>query len=170
MTQTKEERVIDKSTWPAGPWKDEPDRVEFEAYGFPCLITRQVTGHLCGYVGMPPGHPWHGQGYSADALDGVEVHGGLTYASACKGDVCHVPKPGEPDNVFWLGFDMAHYGDFRPADSGRFLPEVLLGPREGGVYRDIPYVRAQCERLALQARARAVAEGQPDFPHGRGDL
>jgi hypothetical protein len=70
------ETKIDRTNWPPGPWDNEPDRIEFEHAGFPCLITRQALGHLCGYVAVPPGHKAHGRDY--DALD-VSVHGGLTY-------------------------------------------------------------------------------------------
>lgn len=98
---------------PPGPWVDEPDRVEWRHRGLPCLITRQPEqGHLCGYVAVPPGHPWHGVHYRE--LSEVYVHGGLTYADPCFENVCHVPQQGEPDNVWWFGFDCAHYGDLPP--------------------------------------------------------
>jgi hypothetical protein len=40
-------------------WDNEPDRVEFESLGLPCLIVRNPFGALCGYVGVPEGHPWY---------------------------------------------------------------------------------------------------------------
>jgi hypothetical protein len=122
---------IDKSKWGPGPWQDEPDRVLFEAHGFPCLIVRVPhSGHLCGYVAVPPGHPWHGKGYDdVRTKDGEwpDAHGGLTYAGACSGTICHVPKPGEPDDVWWLGFDHAHCGDSSPFDSMRTSYPCLSG-------------------------------------------
>lgn len=133
---------IDKSKWGSGPWQDEPDRVEFEHLGFPCLIVRVPHGALCGYVAVPPGHPWHRRCYQT--LDSeVDVHGGLTYSSECAGDVCHQSKPGEPDDVWWLGFDHAHWGDFVPG---------IKSSRSQARYRTIDYVRDQCERLTLQAK------------------
>lgn len=74
--------------------------------GFACLIRRTNIGIWCGYVAVPPGHPWHGKHY--DAVD-ADVHGGLTYAEPCSGEICHVPQPGESDDVWWLGFDCGHY-------------------------------------------------------------
>ncbi len=57
-------------------------------------------GHWCGYAAIEPGHPWHGRHY--DDVP-AEAHGGLTYSDRCTGSVCHVPKPGEPDDVWWIG-------------------------------------------------------------------
>lgn len=155
LKKKEEEYRTNAAKLPPGPWTDEPNRVEFEHKGVPCLMVRQPGGwHWCGYAAVPPGHPWHGKGY-----DGVEVdiHGGLTFADACGGLVCHVPKPGEPDNVWWFGFDCAHFDDLRPMD------RVLLGdrfsfPGDPDTYRDAHYVRAQCKRLAEQIlAAREVA-------------
>lgn len=138
---------IDKAAWGPGPWANEPDRVEFEAHGFPCLIRRTDMGILCGYVAVPPGHPWHGKGY--DDVP-AEVHGGLTYSEACAGDVCHVPKPGTPDNVWWLGFDHGHYDDLMPATAAR-IPSM----RQMSTYKTVDYVKDGCESLARQAAEAA---------------
>lgn len=165
----------DKTAWGDGPWQAEPDKEQFtdELTGLPCLIKRNGSGALCGYVGVAEGHPWFGQnyywpsGYDADgnevalppalqALSDVSVHGGLTYSGFCQpGDqaktICHVPAPGEPDRVWWLGFDCAHGGDLTPAYQ-HHLPANL---RRGDVYRDLAYVKAQCAGLAAQAKAAA---------------
>ena len=114
-----------------GPWTGEPDKIQFqdEATGMACLVKRAGL-HLCGYVGVPPGHPFFGLGPGdciapgcgmADCYEGdhsvdsaVRVHGGLTYAAPCQEEhergICHVADPGEP-NLWWLGFDCAHGGD-----------------------------------------------------------
>lgn len=134
--------VIDKSSWPRGPWDQEPDRKEFVASGFPCLMQRHVKyGNWCGYVAVPPGHPAHGKDYN-DIV--CRVHGGLTYGSLCEGHICHVPKPGEPDNVFWLGFDCAHAGDFSPGMNQSYAKLI------GETYRDEAYVEAETRALATQ--------------------
>lgn len=52
--------IYDKSDWGDGPWQGEPDRVEWRLLGFKCLILRGPMGTLCGYVGVPPGHPCYG--------------------------------------------------------------------------------------------------------------
>ncbi len=70
---------IDRSTWGSGEWDNEPDRKCWMHHGVPCLILRHPTvGHLCGYIGLLPDHPWHKKHYNA--ID-AECHGGLTSAS-----------------------------------------------------------------------------------------
>lgn len=99
----------DKTDWPDGPWKDEPDKVQWpdESTGLPCLIVRNDCGAWCGYVGVPDSHPLFGVGYddAHDRNDAISVHHGLTFASSCQigrpeaEGVCHVPAPGESDNL-----------------------------------------------------------------------
>lgn len=155
QTSNEEKKTIDKGSWGPGPWQDEPDRLEFEAHGFPCLIRRSETsGALCGYVGVPPGHPWHGKDH--DAID-ADVHGGLTYSNARQGDICHVPKPGEPEDVHWLGFDCAHCFDVMPRIDALVASVAIRAPKPfTDIYRCIEYVGSEVESLALQAR-KAVA-------------
>lgn len=156
------EKKIDKSAWGPGPWQEEPDRVEWRAHGFPVLMVRQPeAGHWCGYVGVPPGHPWFGKrgdDWEDPTFRGVDVHGGITYSDACRGEVCHIPAPGEPDDVWWHGFDCAHYNDISP---GRAAREQGLGLAPWPAppmasYKDVAYVRRQAERLAEQAREVAA--------------
>jgi hypothetical protein len=142
--------TIDKSSWPRGPWDDEPDKVQWPdaATGLPCLIVRSPFGALCGYVGVPPGHPLHGKRYDDDAVN-VGVHGGLTFSGACSEGsedhgVCHKPAPGEPDDVYWFGFDCAHCYDLMPNMA------TLYELNTGGAYRDRAYVEDQCRALAAQ--------------------
>lgn len=155
--------TIDKSGWPPGPWLDEPDKLQFThaMTRLPCLLLRDPRGgDLCGYVGVPPGHPWHGRPEHEITAAVVGVHGGeITFAGGCQpGDVataiCHVPEPGEPDQVWWLGFDCGHALDIKPAEPRYIWPEGL--PRAG--YRDLVYVRRQCGRLARQAMRAVVWE------------
>jgi len=135
---------IDKSGWPRGPWDTEPDKAQWvdPTTGLDCLIHRNRMGALCGYVGLPPDHPLHGA--DCDTVD-VKVHGGLTYSDRCQdtGDesrgICHVSEPGRPHDVWWLGFDCAHWQDRLPGLN-------LSGP----VYRDVGYVKAEVEWLAAQ--------------------
>jgi hypothetical protein len=146
--QTIEYRTLDKTNWGAGPWQDEPDKIQYEDAdtGLPCLITRSPhMGNLCGYVGIAEGHPFFGVEYTD--IDLV-AHGDVNFSSFCQTDgseaqrVCHVPGPGEPDRVWWFGFDCAHAGsDMMPA---------IPTPRHWGTYRDLPYVREQIKSLAAQ--------------------
>lgn len=156
--------VIDKTGWERGEWDLEPDKVQWqdEATGLPCLIVRGPSGALCGYVGVPVGHPWHGADYDSCGRyspkpEGYEpdwypdVHGGLTYASGCNHPddqargICHVPGDGEPDDTWWLGFDCAHAGDHCP----KYSAYSTRWPDDA--YRDIDYVRGECQKLAKQA-------------------
>jgi hypothetical protein len=136
-----------------GPWVDEVNRLEWEAYGLPCLITRNtLLGHLCGYVAVPPAHPLHGLDCDeACQRAGLVVHGGLNYAQRCDGRVCHVAKPGEPDDVWWFGFHCATGFDLLPY----LCPRISRGAREMMRYRDMNFVRVECEALALQLLAAA---------------
>ncbi len=158
--------TIDKSAWGHGPWQDEPDKLQFidEATDLDCLVVRGPQGALCGYVGVPPEHPWHGKSYgdkvrepAEDEWSGnidsiVDVHGGLTYSDSCneaaaedKG-ICHVPVPGRPGDVWWFGFDCAHYMDFAP----RMRANVGVAFGDDETYRTVGYVRGECARLAAQ--------------------
>lgn len=127
----------------SAPWLGEPHRKEWRYKGLDCLIVRNwVGGALCGYVAVPASHPYHGMGFEDvhRINDDLAVHGGLTYASLCHGTICHEAKPGDADNVWWLGFDCAHYGDWSP----------LMLSLSDETYRDISYVMAETERLAEQ--------------------
>jgi len=102
----------------------------------------------------------------------VEVHGGLTYANACSGHICHVPKQGEPDDVWWFGFDTSHAGDFSPEldliirkcggrrdvepyDHDRAIALHAVDWSAADVYRTLDYVQQETNRLADQLAVRA---------------
>lgn len=131
--------VIDKSKWPPGPWHEEPDFESFRSHGLHCLIIRiRNSGHLCGYVGVPPGHPMHGKHYSD--IEGIEIHGGLTYSDAL--NKIFKPEPG----AHYFGFDCAHYFDLSPG----MLALLGLPPGRDGTYRTFGFVREEVKRLAAQ--------------------
>jgi hypothetical protein len=171
MTDTAERSytTVDKSTWGPGPWQDEPDKLQWidEATGLDCLISRGPSGALCGYVGVPPEHPYHGVAYGGQGWDDnaapdniIEVHGGLTYSAACQETddestgICHVPAPGHPDDVWWLGFDCAHSGDVTPASDARLMEIDRMPTRfPGDTYRTLGYVQRECRQLAQQLTA-----------------
>ena len=98
------------------PWEEEPDHAEWvqEPSGYKCRIMRnEITGALCGYVGIPKEHRFWGVSYcgeneEVDAIS-VDVHGGLTYSA--EGD----------DGWWYFGFDTSHAGDFAPK-----IVELLL--------------------------------------------
>ncbi len=161
--KTLEYRTVDKSSWPRGQWDTEPDKKQWkdEATGLPCLIVRGGGGALCGYVGVGPDHPLYEKDESfAYSLCDIDVHGGLTFSDHCADTddesrhVCHKPEPGEPDHVWWLGFDCSHCHDIRPKD----LNKWWAGPSSGGEsYKSIGYVELHVRRLASQLSAMAVS-------------
>lgn len=150
--EASEDYRVDRTGWAAGPWDSEPDRMEFRTTsGLPGLIVRSWTsGSLCGYVAVPPGHPAYEQPYGDVEVD---VHGGLTYGAHCMvdGPICHTPQAGEPDDVYWLGFDTAHADDRSPGMEARYRKMGIRPGLFGDVsYRDLAYVRAEVESLAGQ--------------------
>lgn len=153
--------TADKTGWGDGPWQHEPDKEQWAdpATGLPCLVKRNMFGSLCGYVGVSEGHPWFGK--DAGDID-ADAHGGLNYADFCEDGpeahtICHIPGPGEPDRVYWVGFDCGHAWDLQPgmmaSQRGILPPDLLAHFRESTTYRDITYVKAWCARLAAQAKA-----------------
>ena len=176
--ETRAYHTMDKTTWGSGPWQSEPDKLQWqdEATGLPCLVVRNWRGNLCGYVGVPSSHPAHGKPYSTwnydydgnklpttavvEAINNIEVHGGLTFASGCgHGDdestgVCHVPAAGEPDDAHWFGFDCAHSWDLSPGHAASY-PQFCCDDTE---YRTLPYVQDECRELARQLAALAVLD------------
>lgn len=121
--------------WGPGPWASEPDRDQWTdpTTGLKCLARRHgFTGHWCGYVAIPEGHPWHQVEYTD--LPSIEVHWGVNYSDHMEGE-----------SGWWVGFDCAHLGDLSPHE----IVNDDYGLREG-VYRDLRFVRSECTRLAEQ--------------------
>lgn len=159
-------------------WRTETVPAPWTHEGFDCAIVRQSElGHLCGYVRIPGGHPLFGVAYDDPvpeslaevaktvedgpigkrgvmdvflrALSGemkagmlLDVHGGVNFSRAIEAPDDYLP-PG-----FWYGFDCAHADDLMPWMHERYPDLLRFGKR--GVYRDVPYVRAECESLARQ--------------------
>jgi len=116
--------------------------------GYEWEVTGNGIGYRCGYVRIPPGHPWHGK--REEDVD-ASVHGGLTFAEP---DLdC---GKGGADDAWWLGFDCAHAGDAQdPSLAGRTVYSVVpyfpdpLGLT--GTVRTTEYVTGECRRLIEQA-------------------
>jgi hypothetical protein len=151
--------TLDKSEWGDGAWQDEPDKVQWtdEETGFPCLAVRNRLGAWCGYVGVDASHRCYEKDY--DDVE-VRVHGGLFAAKCDEGpeesSICHVPEPGQPDNVWWLGFDCGHAQDLIPEMRARYRQlsaetgVSLFNDPQGEEYRTLDYVRAEVRSLAGQ--------------------
>ena len=140
-----------------GPWSHEPNETEWEAYDLPCCIIRDSwSGHLCGYVGVPKGHPFYGKDYSLEILVFSETgtgyflpkvgwctseyfslpfsaHGGLTFA-----------EKGKDNDFWWFGFDCAHKGDLQP----KMVDANVIPLNPNDVYRDWNYVISETNALA----------------------
>lgn len=150
ITETR----VDKSGWADGPWRKEPDRLQWldEFTGLPCLVLRHLgRGYLRGYVAIPPGHPFHGRG-TAD-LPMFAVHfGEITYSgTGAPGGVGYTIVPGDDPpcwigDAWWIGFHGGHAGDICPRDPATF---------DGAEYRTLGYLTANCSGLAIQLAAYA---------------
>ena len=138
---------MDKTEWGPGPWQTEPDEASWtdERTGLACHALRHdFTGTWCGYVGVPPGHPFFGWGYREHVeiqdgdlecdIDDVDVIGSFIYAlqgGAERGTIelgmvlrCHcgitwsgdLPWSDEPEatRLWWFGFDTSHAWDYAP--------------------------------------------------------
>jgi len=156
---------------------------------FPCAIWENSLGALCGYVGIPSGHPWYGD----SKLDQVDVHGGITYTQhevvghpamiAMLEDRAererNLPLSDDlPPLTYmqrWLQKEREQTGERRgyPYDTGldiwwigfdcAHLGDLVPGSSSssGGVYRDEEYVRSEIKGLLAQAAdAQQNAVGQ----------
>ena len=175
MKRRERHNLINKSEWREGPWMEEPDRVDWVFEGMMCRAERQDNrGHLCGYIGVPPGHPTHGHGYDDDETNYIEIHGGVTFGNHFNaGDedeqfaelLRHWEQEGfdtvSPGEIWWIGFDCTHaydYSDMASGDDSLFGKAMAKAgypigdPNEHEVYRNINYVIAETEKLARQLR------------------
>lgn len=107
---------------------------------YKCLITRNDSlKNLCGYVIMDEDDDFYGFNYNNIP---VSAHGGLTYSDEYEGG-------------WMIGFDCAHSGDLVPGFSElseRFKAGFSAngGVITGRVYRDMNFVKSECERIADQ--------------------
>ena len=82
--------------------------------GFDYVISRAHLPFRCGYVVVPPGHPWYGKSYNRvnSLIHPGLPHGGLTYSGPA------------PDGRWWFGFDCGHCYDLIDPD----LPDPPADP------------------------------------------
>lgn len=162
----------DKSGYGDGPWQREPDSeawTDIET-GYRCGIIRHPKfGSLGGYVRVPDNHPLAGKSYSARATipaGWMERHVNIdqdvgainvfcaslkmteTEAELCLLLFCHGGLTYGDDG--WLGFDCGHAGDLQPGIKYMLRQAGVSTRINGDVYREFPYVKAQCTRLAKQ--------------------
>jgi hypothetical protein len=152
---------------------ESPDAVlaRGEWYGFRFLVMHNGQGFRCGYVRLPPGHPWHGQDFHEIP---AAVHGGLTASEP------DVPCPHQEEDPCgggggcWLGFDAGHAWDLPDFDlpiepDSRLAAVVLAGVSTGSASRprtikDTDYMIKQCLSLCQQACAARAWPGRDRSP------
>jgi hypothetical protein len=101
-----------------------------------CSIHRNDLKALCGYIFLTKDNSLYGVDY--EHID-IHAHGGINY---CRYD----------ENENWvIGFDCGHYGDLTPYFilGGEYDCEYDFG--QDGIYRDMEYVKSECESMAEQA-------------------
>jgi hypothetical protein len=150
--------IVDRTGWDSGPWDKEPDKVQWQDpdTGMPCLAVRNGhIGNWCGYVGVAESHPFFGLDDSDEKID-VQVHGGLIFSGFCAENdkehgICHRPDPGEPDRVWWFGFDCCHAFDLAPGLTATIRKcGIDRFGIPGDKYRSLSYVKRECAELAKQ--------------------
>jgi hypothetical protein len=155
--------------WGHGEWVEEPDFMEWEYKCIKCRIRRNASnepglgmGQLNGYVCIPMEHPWYKKEFNDSEEPTVNIHGGITFQDT------------EENGEYWIGFDCAHFRDEMPYKSYLSMkilyeqmgmpPEEVsdqLAPLlesvralqkydEEKVYRNIDYVKQECESLVDQ--------------------
>lgn len=142
---------------PTTPFKVEKEWIG--PGGLHCAVVQAREGmNRCGYVRVPPSHPYFGKGY--DDVD-LHVHGGLTFAEL---EPCVEHEDGQG---WWFGFDCAHYDDMLQdpkadvasmSHEGREaylvfgqFPSLRMGIFNQPLhYWTLPEVVEECEQLALQ--------------------
>lgn len=123
---------IEKSSWPDGEWKTEPDLESWadKETGYSCIVKRSsATGALCGYVICKSDFNYD------DSLINIDVHGGITFND--------VDSKGNR----WIGFDCSHCYDFMPK-----LDLRSFFGYEGTYYRNFQYVKSEVESMARQIK------------------
>ncbi len=107
---------------PDGKWIAIEGGGTYKDYEY--IIVMNHLGQRCGYVAIPPEHPYsqtleearefmgsthykHYKQYDYDKLD-IDVHGGLTFMSP-EHDLKDLLPASSKE--MWIGFDCGHYGD-----------------------------------------------------------
>lgn len=159
---------IPKNQWPDGPWHQEPDYEEFEYKGILCVLNRGPLGAWNGYIAIPKNNKWASRDKSYESGD-LDVHGGVTYASDHPPYLHENYKKNKELDLFWIGFDCAHYMDKWPCDLTSINEliiknitdkeiinklndnnSILKRMYENREYRALDYARNECKKLVDQ--------------------
>lgn len=101
-----------------------------------CVTSNRLLDavYFTGYVGVPEGHPMHGDSpsYKFVNIEAMKIHGGITYCDKFKDiEVCY----------WFYGFDMAHGSDL---DLSRLRTSYTLTARPHVTYE---YAMQETARL-----------------------
>ncbi len=114
---------------------------------FRAAIRAHKGEGLADLSGLPRAEVVEGIGQQ---LADINVHGGLTWASA---DLL-----GRETNLWWFGFDCAHAGDLCPGLQATMREMgILSNVHDDDIYCTIGYVREECLSLAQQLKQLEVA-------------
>jgi hypothetical protein len=143
---------MDKSFWAEGEWQQEPDRIEWVYLDFPCLIVRQDGGWLCGYVGIPPTHPYYGKDMLDNEIKEIQVHRKITLSEISQQSddpraVCYRLLPNY-DNYWWIGFDCCHSEDALP------IMMNFYRFQDSASYKNVEFVKNEVEYLARELNSK----------------
>lgn len=141
---TKKWNFVNKSNWKKGPWDREPDKLQWidEETGLPCLIVRDASGALGGYIGVFQGHPFFQKHHQVVP---IWVHGGLKYSDFCQTEdehgISYISDAGRRERFWWFGFTCTQLEDCCPASGSAC-----------GKYRDVAFVQQEIQDMAQQIK------------------
>lgn len=131
----KSRSIVSPNSRVSGPWDKEKSECVWVSNitNLNMMVIRSDSGYLCGYVEVPKKNYLHG---SRDEL--MQVHGGVTFCGRLH-EFFNVS-----DDSWWFGFHAGHCTDVIPSNPVR----VFLDSK----YRNISYMKSQCEKLGEQIR------------------
>lgn len=174
ITQLLKLKGDQKALLPKGkdgtPWVAVEGGGVYKNYEF--LIVLNTIGHRCGYVAIPPSHPFNNtplekyefagktrEHYNYDQLD-IDCHGGLTYMDREHSLKDLLPIP---CNDFWIGFDCGHCFDASDTDAMKvYFGDDADAPFKSsvwreGVVRSYEYVEVVCKHIIDQLIEKEAA-------------
>lgn len=141
---------LDKKNFPPGDWMAEPDYCEWDAYGFNCLVLRDMKlGMWRGFISLPIGHKFYG--YTLTKILNqdwgleLEVHGGLSIAGKLPIKYKELNK-----DKWWLGFECSKGEDLLPLVKFDKDDPIYQGIRDHQSYKGFHFVRKETNHLAKQ--------------------
>lgn len=141
---------LDKTNFPVGEWKSEPDICHWEYRGLSCLMLRDMKlGAWKGFVALKKGHVAFNKSIEQISgelwSDDVEVYGGIVSA----GKLPARYKEFNKDN-WWIGFECMQGEDLLPLVKFDPTDPIFAGIRNHQTYKNIHYVRRETNQLAKQ--------------------